>query len=225
MDVINLVNGPIQIQVGPEGGKLSSPITDFEIDIPPGAVKVQLTLKAGTCAYGKFELPSDVYRISDFICVTAKGNLTSPATVHIAHCLSMPEYRNTSAIAIFHTDMSHYNEDGVFVFSIIEDLPEISAKKPFVSFKVTEFCIFCAVYRPSFYRGVQKQTYSSKRSVNKHTHTKTQKGFLPPYVRPHIPKLDYVLLFYEQNNERKTLYQVLIYACVNCPGAIEVRLL
>ncbi len=224
MDVINLVSGPIQIHVGPEGGKLSSPITDFEIDIPPGAVKDQLILKAGTCAYGKFQLRNDVYRISDFICVTAEGKLTSPATVHIAHCLSMPEYRNTSAIAIFHSDMSHCNEYGVFVFSLIEDLPEISTEKPFISFKVTEFCIFCAVYRPSFYRGVQKQTYSSKRSVNEHTLTKTQKGFLPPYVRPHIPKLDYVLLFYERNNERKTPYQIRIYACVNCPGAIEVRL-
>lgn len=212
---------PLKIVIGPNGGKLASLITDFEIDIPKGAVREQVTIKAVSCAYGKFVLPNDMYRISDFLCVTANQQLLCPATVHMAHCLNMPEYETTAAIAIYHTDMTQYNKENGFKFSLLDVETKISKTKPFVSFSVSEFCIFCAVYRPQYYRGLQKQSSFEKHSANTDPHVHPKQNFVSPYVKP-IPTLDYVLLFYEQQM-RKSPFQVRIYACVNCPGAIEVN--
>ena len=221
LDLLTLVRDASRVTVGPKGGTLSSPLTDFEITVPAGAVQDQVTITAATSAWGSFNIPNDVYRISDYICVTSTGHLSASVTIQIAHCLSMPEYRSTPAIVIYHADLTHYKPSEGFRFTLLDAIPHVSSTKPFVSFEVQEFCIFCAVYRPQHYRGTQKQA-SSHSSRGAHS----RPGPVSPYDRPTIPRLDYVLLYYEQKLvTADSPYKVQIFSCINCPGAIEVSII
>ena len=228
MDLLPLVSGPVQVTVDYNGGKLSSPLNDFEINIPPGAIlkNDNVTIRAATCAIGMFTTPNDAYRISDFICVSTTGQLLSPVAIKVAHCLRMPEYENTAAIVMLHADSSCRKDSGEFIFSILDCSADISSTEPFISVHIKHFCVFCAAYFPRKYRGVQRNQ-SSDQCTEKQTPKpcrRTSKRFDSPYTRPSLPCLDYVLIFYE-HKEKKSPFQLLVFACLNCPGSIEVRLM
>lgn len=225
--MLSLINPPVHITVNHKGGKLHSPLNDFEIIVPPGAIlrNDEVVLRAATCAAGRFITPSDTYRISDFICVSMNGRLLSPVTVKVAHCLRMPEYENTAAIMMLHADISHKNASGELVFSSLDCSTDVSSTEPFISFPVEHFCVFCAVYFPKRYRGVEKNQSSYNQCTGKQiskTHKRRSKNIDLPYTRPSIPCLDYVLIFWEQK-EKKSPFQLQVFACLSCPGSIEVR--
>lgn len=138
MDILPLVGVPVQVTVDYKGGKLYSPLNDFEIIIPPGAVRKgdNVTLRAATCANGMFTTSNDAYRISDFICISTDGQLMSPVTVKVAHCLRMPEYENTAAVVMLHTDSSHRKDSGEFVFSTLDCSADVSSTEPFISVRI-----------------------------------------------------------------------------------------
>ena len=145
------------------GNTLSSFPYGYEIIIPPRAVPEEkpITLEVGVSTHGPYTLPQDRYRITDFLCVFADGEFQSPVTVSLSHCLELPEYKQTSSIAVMRADMDEINDNGEYIFRQLDFHPDISDTDSTLSFKLKNFCVLCSVYN---YESSRSRSYERQGS-------------------------------------------------------------
>lgn len=138
----------------------------FSLTVPPLAVPEheQCSLVIGFCCYGPFSISERYLLASDFIVIVAEREFEKPVTVTMEHCLSLPEYRKCSEVAILRADHQRITEEGLYTFNFFTN-PDISPVDPTLSFQVKDFCILCAVLEEG-----HRERSSSSSSAQSITH-------------------------------------------------------
>ena len=137
------------------------------IETEPDAFEIEnhLMLKIGLCSHGPFAIPDTYKVITGFLCIVANNELVKPFRITLQHCLVMSMYEQCDSVLILHADHKVVNSSSEsFIFEPLHEYvdesrydcgkgrksqvhPLISSDSPHLSFRVSEFCILCAVVK------------------------------------------------------------------------------
>ena len=140
---------------------------DIMIKTEPDTFEVEdhLTLKIGLCSHGPFAIPDTYKVVTGFLCIVADKELVKPFQITLQHCLVMSMYEQCDSVLILHADHKVVNSSTEsFIFEPLREYidesrydcgkgrksqvhPLISPDSPYLSFRVSEFCILCAVVK------------------------------------------------------------------------------
>ena len=143
--------------------------------------------------------------------------LHKPVQVYMGHCLEMPVYQKSKDVVLLRADHNLVSGSDLHCFEPILN-PDVSDTYPVLSFEIQNFCILCAALQ-------KKTSGSSVQHFNSNTNSKT--AILDDIDEPKPKKqcrAVYSVILYEPK-EKHVPFNILIYVCQSCNGAITVRLL
>ena len=143
--------------------------------------------------------------------------LHKPVQIFMGHCLEMPVYQKSRDVVILRADHNLVSGSDLHCFEPILN-PDVSDTYPVLSFQIQNFCILCAALQKETSGSVTHQLDSNLDSIT------TSSGHQDEPKPKKQCKALYAVVLYEPEEEHVP-FNILIYVCHSCNGAITVRLL
>ena len=161
---------------------------------------------------GPFSISDKFIIITLYYWIILSLPLKKPVQIFMGHCLKMPVYQKSREVVILRADHNIVSGSDLHCFEPILN-PDISDTYPILSFELQNFCILCAALE-------REPTDSALQLLDSKTASCGIVEVPKPIKRS---RALYAVILYEPY-EAQAPFNILIYVCPSCKGAIRVRL-